>query len=583
MIKKLFTEKKNVLLISITVFFIVLYIFISIFKPSDLLIRFFHYSINNPEKVNKLFYSQVFLLIVLSAVLYCFALFYKSSIYKKTVLLAVNSYEYILNLINLNFLIVITLLYLLLLFPLAVAHYDLGYDEAVYLEYAKNFAHTSVAYITLNEKIILIDTIAMLPHYLASIPNFLFGFTDLWSFKLTSSILSILTLAALLNISKKHYGKASAILFIFFLVIQPGFGFMATSYFGELIQAAFLLFGFSICFGDDKNLLSQKKLIVSSLFISLAIHTKFQLAVIVTFTMISLYFSFRQKGILRLLVYTILFSALLSFIRTIPVLIYDYSLLRRMILITDIFSGPAYAPYNIILEKFQLFNRFFPLPLFLIICAVFYFSTKSLFERALFYFSVITAAWWIFLYPLTTYRNPFMGIIPVCLMAAILIIKAYDYSINKFTESKYAVKLISAICLIFLLISGCSANLIYAYIGYNDGVQFDLDGFRNRLFSPPVQNTAQHDFYEGVKKRVNPADTVYNGTWVAQYYLPNPVCTFEVLKESLSRSPGEKYLLVTRDFYPLGFDKIYPQIDSLEVKKRLIFQTDQHELYGVSK
>src|SRR5207344_1459717 len=106
-----------------------------------------------------------------------------------------------------------------------------------------------------------------------------------------------------------------------------------------------------ICFGDEKNLLSQKKLIISSLFISLAIHTKFQLAFIVTFTLLALYISCRQKDILKLLGYTILFSAGLSFIRTIPLLVYDYSLLRRMILITDIFAGPAYASYSVVLDK----------------------------------------------------------------------------------------------------------------------------------------------------------------------------------------------------------------------------------------
>jgi hypothetical protein len=287
--------------------------------------------------------------------------------------------------------------------------------------------------------------------------------------------------------------------------------------------------------------------------------------------------------VLKLLGYTILFSALFSFVRTIPVLVFDYTLLRRMILITDIFAGPAYASWSVILDKFQLFNRFFPLPLFIIISAAFYYFSKNLFERALFFFSVVTVLWWIFLYPLTTYRNPFMGIITICLMAAILAVRAYNELTMKFPDYHRAIKVFSAASVLLLMSYGFSANLIYAYIGYNDGVQFDLDGFKNRLFTAPVYDTSQKDFYKGMNNYVAPGDTVYNGTWVAQYYLNNPVCTFDKMKESLGTNPGNKYMIVTRDFYPLGFDKIYSQIDSLGVKKELIFKTDKHELYRVSK
>lgn len=583
MMKKYFTGKKIAVPFLLSVFFIALYVFISIIKPSDILSSVFHYNINNPGRVNNLFFRQLLLLIFLSAGMLCFSLFYKSSFYNVFISFLGKIYNNVLDLLTVNILLIVTLLYLAVLFPLAIASYDLGYDEAVYLDYAKNFAHTAMVYITYDNKIVPIDTIAMLPYYIASLPNYWLNLTELWHFKLTSSLLSVLTLIALFKISKDRYGKAASILFIFFLALQPGFGFIASSYFGELLQAAFLLYGFSLCFGNEKDLLSQKKLIASSLFISLAIHTKFQLAFIVTFTLLALFISSRHKGILKLLGYTILFSAGLSFIRTIPVLIYDFSLLKGLILITDIFAGPAYASYSVILEKFQLFNRFFPLPLFLIICAAFYFYTNSLFERALFYFSVITVTWWIFLYPLSTYRNPFMGIITICLMAGVLSIKAYDYYINKYPVNKRAVKLLTVMSLSFLMVYGFSANLIYAYVGYNDGVQFDLDGFKNRLFSNIEHNTSQKDFYEGVKKIVNPADTIYNGSWVPRHYLSNPIFTFDALKESLQRSPGEKYVLVARDFYPLGFEKIYSKIDTLGVTRRLILKTGEHELYGVSK
>ncbi len=583
MIKKLITEKKKTLLAGATLLFAALYVFLRIVKPTEILRSLFNYTINNPEKIDKLFYKQAIGLIVLSAVSLFIVWFIKTEYYTKLKSLVSAAFEKFLNLLNIYTLLAAVLIYIAVLFPLAVSHYDLGYDEAVYLEYAKYFAKTAVVYINLNEKIILVDTIAMLPYYVASLPLFWLNLTDLWHFKAISTLLSLAALIFLFRISKKLYGSVAAILFIFFLGVQPGFGFIASSYFGELLQAAFLLYGFYFAFSDPKSIDSGKKLITSALLISVAVHTKFQVAFIITFTLLALYIQSRQKGVLKLLGYTILFSALFSFVRTIPVLVFDYTLLRRMILITDIFAGPAYASWSVILDKFQLFNRFFPLPLFIIISAAFYYFSKNLFERALFFFSVVTVLWWIFLYPLTTYRNPFMGIITICLMAAILAVRAYNELTMKFPDYHRAIKVFSAASVLLLMSYGFSANLIYAYIGYNDGVQFDLDGFKNRLFTAPVYDTSQKDFYKGMNNYVTPGDTVYNGTWVAQYYLNNPVCTFDKMKESLGTNPGNKYMIVTRDFYPLGFDKIYSQIDSLGVKKELIFKTDKHELYRVSK
>lgn len=168
-------------------------------------------------------------------------------------------------------------------------------------------------------------------------------------------------------------------------------------------------------------------------------------------------------------------------------------------------------------------------------------------------------------------------------MAAILAVRIYNDFILKFPAQQRAVRIFSASAVLLLMAYGFSANIIYAYIGYNDGVQFDMDGYRNRLFTTPVYDTSQKDFYRNLKNYTGEKDTIYNGTWVAQYYLENPVCTFDKMKESLSSNPGEKYMIVTRDFYPLGFEKIYTQVDSLGVKKELIFSTPKHELYKIKK
>lgn len=583
MIKNFLIKNKYLLPAAASLLFIALYILLVIVKPTEILHSVFNYTINNPDRINRLFYKQLTALIALSVFSLLAVWFYNSAYYKKFTGFLSSAFNGFLGIFTIKTLFAAVILYLAVLFPVAAGHFDLGYDEAVYLEYAKYFAQSGVVYINLNEKIILVDTIAMLPYYVASLPLFWFNLTDVWHFKTLSVILSALSLVFLFRLSKKRYGIVAAVLFLFFLCVQPGFGFIASSYFGELLQAAFLLYGFYYAFAEGKNLESRRNIIIASLLISLAVHTKFQVAFIITFTLLALFISERNKGVLKLLGYVILFSGLFSFIRTIPVLIFDYTLLRRMILITDIFAGPAYASWSVILDKFQLFNRFFPIPLFIIISAAFYYYSKNIFERAVFYFSVVTVMWWIFLYPLTTYRNPFMGIITICLMAAILAVRIYNDFILKFPAQQRAVRIFSASAVLLLMAYGFSANIIYAYIGYNDGVQFDMDGYRNRLFTTPEYDTSQKDFYRNLKNYTGEKDTIYNGTWVAQYYLENPVCTFDKMKESLSSNPGEKYMIVTRDFYPLGFEKIYAQVDSLGVKKELIFSTPKHELYKIKK
>lgn len=587
MIKKLFNGNKVILFSGIAVLFLLILVILYAIKPSSLIQTLLGYNFNNPEKINKLFYKQFLLLFVLSAAAALWAAFYKSRYYLSFKKFSDRLFSFVLSLLGINTLLAAVILYLVILLPLAVWHYDFGYDEAVYIEYAKYFAKSAVAYITVNEKITFIDTIAMLPYYIASVPNFLFNLTEVWHFKFTSTVLSVFALIFLFRLSKNKYSYSAAVIFIFFLCVQPGFGFIASSYFGELLQAVFLLWGFSMAFSDEAALEKKsprsRNLLSAALLISLAVHTKFQLAFIVTLTLASLYLSVRKAGILKLLGYTVLFSALISAVRSIPVFIMDYTLLRRMILLTDIFAGPAYATFADILDKFQLFNKFFPLPLFIIICTGFYYYSKNIFERAVLYFSVVTVLWWILLYPLTTYRNPFMGIITICLMAAVLAVRAYNDLVLKYPHYKRALKVFSAASVLLLISYGYSANMVYAYIGYNDGVQFDLDGFKSRLFSPITHDRTQKDFYEGVRNEVPSADTIYNGTWVAQYYLPNPVGTFDKMKESLSTTPGSRYMLITRDFYPLGFEKIYSQVDSLGVKRELIFSTPKHELYRITK
>jgi hypothetical protein len=567
----------------------VLYVIIKFFPPSGIISKISGITFNDTSRVDSVFYKYTFLLILLSACILFLLWFMQSTYLEKFSGMAIKMLTGFSGIFTINTLLVISLLYVTVLFSAAVYYYDLGFDEAWYITFARNFSIKAIPFYTANERIAVIDTISMLPYYLLSIINFKFGLLEVWHFKTLSVLLSVFTLIVLFRVSNILYGKAAAVLFLFFLIIQPGFGFIASSYFGEFLQAAFMFYGLYYWL-KGKDITSSKPLLMTSLMFSIAIHTKFQLVIILATVLIIMAFTDKDKQSLKLLVYTIMFTVLLSLIRTIPVLLTAPASVRSLALITDLLAAKqTTVSASLILERLQLFNRFFPLAALVIVSGLFSLQMKNAFERFILFFTIITAFWWIFIYPLSTYRNPFMAVITICLMASIMISRLYDSFYQKNPARLILLRYVSGISIILLMLYGFSANLVYARIGYNDGVQFDLDGFRSRLFSPVIHDNTQKDFHSELRKVITTADTLYNGSFVTRFYVPNTIFTIEKMIESLNNTPlgTEKLLLVTRDVYPLGFDKIYSQIDSLvlagNLKKRIILKTGSHELYGLKK
>src|SRR4030095_15062641 len=546
------TNRKIV--VSILVLYVLLisaYILFSFIQPSSILQNAFHYSFNNPERVNNILSRQLRSLIVLVTVLLILTWLYRSRYFEKIISFLKRAAIILSGWISIKSLLVITILYLCILFPLAVTHYDLGFDEAWYIDWAKNFHNTGIAYYSADGKVILIDTITMLPHYLLSFIYFSLGFAEVWQFKLLSSLLSVITLFILFNIFKKFFDLRTAVLFLFILVLQPGFGFISSSFFGELLQSAFLFSAVFIWLYNNEAA-DKKNVILPAVLFSIAVHTKFQLLIILFVTLVSFHFMEKKSKALRVLFYTLFFTALITLLRLVPVLLFDLKSIRHLLII-DWFIGRSFSEaIGMVFDKIQLFNRFFPLAVFIVIMVTFYSHMKRPVEKFIYIYTLVSILWWIFLYPYSTYRHPFIGIITLALMAAVLINRFYTNFAEKNTNLLMSLKYVSASGALFLLLWGFSSNLIYAYIGYNDGVQFDMDGFKNRLFSPVKYDNSQKDFYSGLKKIVPESDTLYNGSFVTRFYLKNPVLTFQKLKENFSNSKNLKYVIISRDMYPLG-------------------------------
>jgi hypothetical protein len=134
------------------------------------------------------------------------------------------------------------------------------------------------------------------------------------------------------------------------------------------------------------------------------------------------------------------------------------------------------------------------------------------------------------------------------------------------------------------MLYGFSSNIIYAYIGYNNGVQFDLYGYHYGLFSKVEYDNSRKEFYSELKTFVRPGDTLYKGSFITNCYTENPVASFYNLKESLQTTPGEKHLLITREYFPPGLEEGRRQmLDSINANWKLELKKGDYEMYLVKK
>lgn len=551
--------------------------------PSEIIQKTVATPFKNPERVNALFYGILLRIAALGVFILAVLWFSASEYYPKAKAAAAKLLTGASKALSLNFLLYVTLIYIMVLFVMGIVNYDLGTDESWYICLGENFTKTLMPYYTSNGEIFIIDTISMLPYYAVCFVNYGLGLTEVWHFKLVAVIFSVAALIALFRVFSKRYDKQVAVIFLFFLALQPGFGYVATSFFGELLQSAFIITGLYIWLKSPGEI-DLRRIIIVALFFTAAIHTKFQLILLLTIILLILHFTDRKTLPLKILLYTFMFTALLSLLRTIPVLISEPSSFRSLVVINLFAEKLSNSSFYVILERFQFLNRFFPLGVLTLIALGFsFYCMKDTFDRFIMSFSVVTSLWWIFFWPIIPYRVAFMGFILLALMAAIIVRKVYTVYTQKYPNRSVILKYALTFSALFLMMYGYSANLIYAYIGYNDGVQFDLDGFKSRFISGIERDNSQKEFFAELKKVISPEDTIYNCYSVTTFYVKNPFFRLDKMKTSLENSGSEKYVLITRDMYPLGFDEIYSRLDSMGLNKRMIIKKPGHELYGVTK
>ena len=197
------TNKKKIYIILCAGIFLSITVFILFYllTPARVLAGI-HISFNSPDKINALVLKQLKALIMFFVLLLFVFWFYNSVYFNKFFSAIQKALVNLSGVLGSNLLFAVSIIYLIILYYLAVTHYDLGYDEAWYIHWSKNFASGGVAFYTTDGKISIIDTITMLPYYLLSAILFRIGIQEVWQFKLFSSILSVIALFSVIIVIK---------------------------------------------------------------------------------------------------------------------------------------------------------------------------------------------------------------------------------------------------------------------------------------------------------------------------------------------------------------------------------------------
>jgi hypothetical protein len=316
-----------------------------------------------------------------------------------------------------------------------------------------------------------------------------------------------------------------------------------------------------------------------AIWFSVAIHTKFQLFPIIILLLFIMFLKTLDKRIIIQIIYILVLILFIAILRLLPAIIYDDN---NIILVIKQFYNMTYngTSSNIVFfDRIQLFNRFFPLMIFLFSIIFSIPNLKSKFNQFIYGFAFILIAYWIFFFKFTTYRHLFMGIIPLLYILVLALSNIYKLLINKYKLQKTLLsKFIIIFSLLLFLLYGASTNIIYAMTGYNDGVQFDLSGFKSRLFYPAINNNYQKDFFVRTKKIINSNDIIFSKSpIIIKAYLNNKVYNFNYIKKT--KYSGNKYIIIGIDTFPDGnFNEAFKRLRALKVNYKLIYKNNGYVL-----
>ncbi len=467
-----------------------------------------------------------------------------------------------------------TCAYLMIGFYLAIKNFDLGYDEVWYIYYAKRF-FLSVSNLFKGEVYNSFPTRTMLPHNLASLILYGFHLHEVWHFKLMNSVLTLVSMAGMYAVVRKAADKQTAGYFVLISIFWSTFLFVASSYFGVLIAVCLIFLGVRNYYKKGISWNALK----AAIFFSLAMHTKIQLVPLLLFSILLLYAIERKKEHFFLFIYTIISYLLLVFIRNIPnMFITSGNILKSYVKLGSSFIYSRSGTYNF--DHIQLFDNIIPIVVFLCISLLFIRKRRTGFDLFIYLISTVNCIWWMVFYNMATFRHLFLGLIPFAYITAKTISELNTEFAQKREGKGFLQSPLVLIGVLFLLINAGYMNLTGAYIGYNDGVQFQYSGAKSRLFKSVVTDTSQKDFYNYATQVIGIDDVIYNGNpFYTDFYLGIKA---ESYKEIRQEAEKKQWLIICREDYPLGLEQAYKDIKNMPGDKMLVFKTGDYELYRLN-
>lgn len=367
------------------------------------------------------------------------------------------------------------------LFILSAFFMDVGLDEAFYLNDIQNIL--KYRFPTRDDGNIIFKYLMQnFGFNIIAIPMVkLFGFSII----MIRAIIIAYSIGIFVLISKlfqhKEF-KISSLLLLYF----PGSIYIFSAVYLEAIAVFYILLALLMIKKYQEN---EKKgyILLSSLFLSIAILTKFQVFLfsIIIFLVLFILEQKNRKFILEWASFTFIIYILLFFSNALFVSIKDTSMMIAAIFLGGNTNSAVSFNLETLLNKTIWLNELVFIPILAFVAVKLYghiMNGKTIYLKYIYAGAIILPIYWVVFHGVSTWRNVFVGIV-----FAILLISMYFANKIK----------IRNIAILTYLIIGFGTNILFIGSGNVDNVQY----FRSHLLGKVImRGPVQKDFFEEVNK-----------------------------------------------------------------------------------
>ena len=479
-----------------------------------------------------------------------------------------------------NILIIILLLYILISSFITVYSFDISTDESTYIYTVQHYYEKGVfLYKTAGD-------VYMIPKDMLGqnlIVMLIKPFTEFSIYipRLISYFYSIAVLFLLFFVILKNYKKTASLVFLVLFAAYPGFIFISGSSFGENIGIFYLILGL-IFYSKYRNKNKFQSLILSSVFLSIAILTKLQLGFFIyisfgIFIIINFFKNEKLSSEIKLLILTSVFSILILFL--FYSFFYELTDIKRVFATFFLVGSSGVVPSESLITAFINYERFFNFQTILLASLIIgYFLIqkyeKSYIEKLLFFVIVVNAVWFI-VFKGHGFRFMYFAQFGLMLISIVPISRLF---INN--ENPYFRKFIVLFLSLFLIL-GIIQNTKLTLDGVSNNALIYLDGNNPfKTYHKFIKNNDQKEFYESLKNYITDKDEVFliGAESELMAHIPNKFLAIDPDNFNAGNFSG-KYVIYTAINTQLDINQIYEPI--IKNYFTLIFKKGDYYLYKI--